>query len=182
MKEFTLLGFIAELGAIERDLHALPQMVVERACQIVEKKAKNSIGKQHDIWPPLAPSTVHDKEAHGFPVPKPLLRTGELRDSIEHTMIDSHHGEVGTNDPRGPWFEFGTSRMPPRPFLVPAAQASEDKIHRMAAAAYVSTLAGAGHGARDVREILHALHLIGHAIEEKIDDLFDDDAEEGAHK
>ncbi|QIG94421.1 hypothetical protein [Bradyrhizobium sp. 6(2017)] len=176
MKEFSLLGFIAELGAIERDLHALPPMVIEQACKVVQKKAKGMIGKGHDIWPDLTPSTIHDKEAHGFPVPKPLLRTGELRDSIEYT-VSGHEGAVGTDDPRGPWFEFGTLKMPPRPFLVPAAQASEDKIHRMAGAAYVSVLAGHGRHARDARELLHALHMVGHAIEEKIDDLFDDDAE-----
>ena len=81
MKVFSLVGFSAELSAIERDLHASGPKIVERACQIVQKKAKAAIGKDHEMWAPLAASTIADKQQHGFPTPKPLLRTGELRET-----------------------------------------------------------------------------------------------------
>jgi hypothetical protein len=42
----------------------------------------SAIGKEHEMWPPLAESTIRDKQRHGFPTPKPLLRTGEMRDSV----------------------------------------------------------------------------------------------------
>ena len=42
----------------------------------------------HDLWQPLAQSTIEDKARQGYRVPAPLLRTGDQRDSIE---IDAPH-------------------------------------------------------------------------------------------
>ena len=71
--------------------------------------------------------------------------------------------------------ELGTSRIPPRSFLVSSAIASEDKIHRMAGATAVGALSGYGRHASEVREILHLLHAAGHHFKEAVDDLLDDD-------
>jgi hypothetical protein len=71
--------------------------------------------------------------------------------------------------------ELGTSRIPPRSFLVSSAIASEDKIHRMAGASAVAALSGHGRYARDVGELLHLLHRAGHAISDLGHDLLDDD-------
>jgi HK97 gp10 family phage protein len=180
VKTFSIFEFLAEIPAIERDLHASGPKIVERACQIVQKKAKAAIGREHEEWAPLAPSTLADKAKHGFATPKPLLRTGELRDSIEYT-VNGNEGCVGTDNKAAPFLEFGTSKMPPRSFLVSSAISSEDKIHRMAAAATIAALSGHGHGARDVREMLHLLHQAGHALKELGEDLLGDD-EEGDRK
>jgi phage gpG-like protein len=180
-KLFTLLGFAAELRAIERDLVATGPQIVEKACQIVQARAKKTIGTNQEMWAPLAASTIADKAAHGFPTPKPLLRTGELRDSIEYT-VNGLEGCVGSDSDKAVWHELGTSRIPPRSFLVSAAIASEDKIHRMAAAATMSVLAGHGHGAKDVRELLHLLHQAGHALYELGHDLLDPDDDEDDKK
>lgn len=64
-KLFDLVGFAAELQAVERDLHELGPHIVERAC--VQKKAKAAIGKDHELWPALAPTTVTDKQRKGLP-------------------------------------------------------------------------------------------------------------------
>jgi hypothetical protein len=74
---FSILEFVAELKAIDHDLEALGPKIVEKACQIVQKKAKAAIGKEHELWAPLAESTIRDKAAHGYKTPAPLLRTGE---------------------------------------------------------------------------------------------------------
>jgi hypothetical protein len=150
--------------------------IVEEACKIVQKKAKAAIGKDHEMWPPLAESTISDKQHHGFPTPKPLLRTGELRDSIQY-VVHGVEGAVGSDLERAVWQELGTSRIPPRSFLVSSAIASEDRIHRMAAATTIAALSGLGHGARDVREMLHLLHQAGHALKELGEDLLGDDDE-----
>ena len=176
-KLFDLLGFIAELPAIERDLHAAGPLIVEKACKIVQKKAKAAIGREHEMWAPLAVSTVADKAAHGFPTPKPLLRTGELRDSIEYT-VHGNEGWVGSDLEIAVYQELGTAKIPPRSFLVSSAISSEDKIHRMAAATTIAALSGFGHNARSVREMLHLLHGAGHALKELGEDLLDDDSEE----
>src|SRR2546429_278281 len=112
-KLFDLVGFAAELKAIDRDLEALELKIVERACQIVQKKAKAAIGHEHELWPDLAESTIRDKAAKGYKTPAPLLRTGELRDSIKY-MVSGNEGCVGTDLERAPYLELGTSRMPPR--------------------------------------------------------------------
>jgi HK97 gp10 family phage protein len=132
MKLFSLLEFVAELPAIERDLEAAGPKIIERACQIVQKKAKSAIGKEHEMWAPLAESTIADKAHHGFPTPKPLLRTGQLRDSIQYT-VNGLEGAVGSDSPIAVWQELGTSHIPPRSFLAGAAIHMEDKIHKMAA-------------------------------------------------
>jgi hypothetical protein len=175
-KLFSLLGFIAELPAIERDLHASGPKIIERACQIVQAKAKAAIGKNHEMWPPLAESTIADKAHHGFPTPKPLLRTGELRDSIQYA-VHGLEGCVGSDLDVALYQEMGTSRIPPRSFLRSAAIASEDKIHRMAAATTIAAFSGFGRNARDVREMLHLLHRAGHALKELGEDLLGDDDE-----
>ena len=174
MKVFSLLGFIAELPAIEADLHAAGPKIIERACQMVQKKAKSAIGKEHELWAPLAASTIADKQKHGFSTPKPLLRTGELRDSIEYTVHELE-GAVGSNLDIAVYQELGTKHIPPRSFLVSSAIASEGRIHRMAGATAVAALSGYGRNARDVREMLHLLHAAGHVFKEAIDDLLDDD-------
>jgi hypothetical protein len=182
-KVFSLLGFIAELPAIERDLHAAGPKIIEQACKIIQKKAKAAIGKEHEEWAPLAESTIADKAHHGYPTPKPLLTTGELRDSIEYT-VHGNQGSVGSNLDRAVYMELGTSRIPPRSFLVSSAIASEDKIHRMAGATAVAALSGHGRHASDVREMLHLLHAAGHVFKEAIDDLLDedDDSKDGHRK
>lgn len=53
-KLFSILQFVAEIPAIERDLHAAGPKIVERACQIVQARAKRTIGTNQEMWPPLA--------------------------------------------------------------------------------------------------------------------------------
>jgi HK97 gp10 family phage protein len=180
-KFFTLLEFIAEIPAIERDVKAAERKIIERAAQIVQKKAKATIGHENDNWPALAPSTIADKQKHGYATPKPLLRTGALRDSIEYTVVSDDEAWVGTDNPIAPFQEFGTSRIPPRSFLASAAMASEDKIHRMAAAVTIAAFSGHGRG-RDVAEMLHLLHRAGHALKELGQDLLDPDHDDEGKK
>jgi phage gpG-like protein len=57
----------------------------------------------------------------------PLLETGELRGSIEREVHEDV-AYVGTNDKKAEFQEFGTSRIPPRPFLAGAAAAKHAEI------------------------------------------------------
>ena len=175
-KFFTLLEFIAEIPAIQRDIEATGPMIVEKACKIVQARAKRTIGTNQEMWPPLAPSTITDKQRHGYATPKPLLRTGELRDSIQY-IARGLEGCVGSDLERAVYLEMGTSRMPPRSYLRSAAIVSEDRIHRMATATTIAALSGHGRNARDVREMLHLLHRAGHALRELGEDLIEDGEE-----
>lgn len=133
MMEFSLTGFAAHLGrlviaeAIETE-HAL-----ETVARIVEKEAKAEIGHYQSAagpfvaWAELADSTKEDRAKHGFPENDPLLRTGEMRDSIEHT-VHGHEADIGSNDDKAVWQELGTATIPPRSFLGGAAFRKEHEV------------------------------------------------------
>jgi hypothetical protein len=96
---------------LERGLVALGAVTTELA--------KSYIGHEHNEWPPLAPSTIEQKERLGYAVPAPLLREGILRESIK-PEVDPIELElvVGSEDIIAVYQEMGTSRgIPPRPFL-----------------------------------------------------------------
>lgn len=51
----------------------------------------------------------------------PNTDLGSFVQSIQFDLDQNKmRGVVGTNDKRGPWFEFGTSNMAARPWLTPA--------------------------------------------------------------
>jgi phage gpG-like protein len=92
----------------------------EVAGKLLQREARNMIGAEIDQWPPLAPSTVEEKERLGYTgqvsPTDPLLRTGELRLSITH-QIEQHAVVLGSDDPIAPYQEHGTGHIPPRPFI-----------------------------------------------------------------
>jgi phage gpG-like protein len=170
---FTLLGFVAKLGAIDHDMQAIGPAIVRKACQMVADEAKRVIGEGYDDWPPLSAETLARKMMN-----TPLLETGELRGSIEW---QSHglEGAVGSNNDKAVWHELGTSRIPPRSFLVGAAQQMEDKIHKMAARAVVAVLAGRGLHTSELAELLHLLKHVAHEVKEDVKEMLPkDDAEQ----
>ncbi|MGI4807469.1 MAG: hypothetical protein ACRYF2_05095 [Janthinobacterium lividum] len=71
----------------------------------------------------------------------PWVRTGALRDSIEATA-SGLQAAVGSNDPAAAPQELGTSRIPPRPFLAPAAAAEGEKIAHAIGQKIVAILRG----------------------------------------
>jgi HK97 gp10 family phage protein len=117
---FASLGAALAGLAVELDRHAHKAM--EEACVILEDDAKDAIGTYRYGWPPLGPAAV---AKHGD---TPLLDTGEMRDSIQHTVVSSHEGYVGTNSTYAKYQEFGTSKIPPRPFLGGAIHAKRDEV------------------------------------------------------
>lgn len=107
----------------------VPTEVVMKAAA---EDAKSLIGQELSEWPALAESTVAEKERLGYTgavsATDPLLRTGELRDSIKADAELSPGGAigmVGSNDPIAEYQELGTSRIPPRPFMSLALRRAE---------------------------------------------------------
>jgi len=91
----------------------------------IEETAKEEIGMYQpavgpfEAWVPLAASTKADRVRQGYTEDDPLLRSGELRDSIESEVVGLA-AIVGTKSQIGLWQEIGTDRIPPRPFIGPA--------------------------------------------------------------
>jgi len=97
-----------------------PQLAVglDKVGELAQTLAASYPGHERSEWPPLADSTIEDKKDHGWPVPSPLKRTGEMADSIEKEL-DAVNLEVaiGSKEMKAVWQEMGTPHIPPRPFL-----------------------------------------------------------------
>lgn len=124
-----------ELGSKEftGSLEAYAREELEKAAETVEDEAKRVLGTYDYGWTPLAPATVARGGIMRPPgVDEPLLDTGELRDSIEHYTPPTGPlvSYVGSNNPKAVWHELGTATIPPRSFLLGAATAKEDEIHK----------------------------------------------------
>jgi len=148
MGEFSLLGMAEKLVLAEIAIHTAANAALERVAQKVEKTAKDEIGVYQDAigpfdaWPELAQSTQDEREKLGFMPNDPLLRTGELRDSISHEVHD-FEAVIGSTSEIMEYQEFGTSRgIPPRPVIGPAAERNHDVILKELGGAVVAGLIG----------------------------------------
>jgi phage gpG-like protein len=137
MSEFSLAGFAAHMAKIAAGIALVEQKVLEDAAKIVETEAKRVIGTYDYGWTPLKPSTVARK-ARGD---TPLLETGKMRESIEHS-VGIREAVVGSNDDRAVFQELGTPTIPPRSFLAGAAIHKESEVHHVIGREMVSYIAG----------------------------------------
>jgi HK97 gp10 family phage protein len=147
-REFdSITSFLVHLAEVEVGIHAALHRGLDKALEVIEKDAKGRIGNYQDAvgpfpeWAELADSTEAEKERLGFPSGAPLERTGEMRDSIEREIVGLE-GVVGSKDDIAEYQEFGTDRIPPRPFIGPAAFANKDKIQKILGHAIVEGLVG----------------------------------------
>jgi phage gpG-like protein len=125
--------FIAIGVAYEANIHE----ALEQACVIIEKEAKSYPGSYQPGWAPLAEATIASKATGD----SPLLETGEMRDSIKHT-VQGKSGFVGSDDDKAVWQELGTNRgIPPRPFLGLAAETkAEEAVEAIGAELFVKVI------------------------------------------
>jgi hypothetical protein len=119
MQTHTLQSFANLLTQMAANMPTAQHHAMEQACQVVETEAKRVIGTYDYGWPQLAASTQADRVSKGFSANDPLLRTGEMRDSINH-VSSPVEGRIGSNDDKALWQELGTRTIPPRSFLAGA--------------------------------------------------------------
>ncbi len=153
----SLASFAAHLESAAIAQAMQVQSGLDRVAEHIKKTAKGKLGEYQDAvehfdeWAPLADATVQhhvqvivDGEAASDAGPNtPLLLTGEMRDSIGKEV---HPGEaiIGSTADEAVYQELGTDKIPPRPFLGPAAVESEDVIREEIGAACVGGLLGRG--------------------------------------
>ena len=150
MSEFHSLGHLAaHFAEIVLKQHEMEHHALEKVGKIVEKRAKEKIGEYQQeagpfvAWAELAESTKADRAKKGFPEDEPLLRTGAMRDSIEHTVHDSEV-QIGSNSDIAVYQELGTKNIPPRSFLGGAVVDEIDKITDTIGKAAYAALIGEG--------------------------------------
>jgi hypothetical protein len=174
----SFAGLAARLAMAEADVKMATEAGLEKTCQLIEDRAKEVIGTYIFNWPQLAQSTQEQRVALGFSANEPLLRTGKLRDSIGH-LVEGDVGYVGTNDPVAKYHEYGTTRIPPRPFLAGALAATEGEIPKIFGSLVSAAMRGGGREYHELRELLHTLKHLGHELKETAKDILDDDRGEG---
>jgi HK97 gp10 family phage protein len=147
-KSFGSLAHLAtHLAGIAVAQHEMEKSALEKCAKLVEKRAKEKLGEYQDAagpfagWAPLAESTMSDRSRQGFPEDEPLLRTGALRDSIEHTVADGV-AQVGSDSDVAVYQELGTRHMPPRSFLGGAAAEKLEEIKGIIGESAVAALVG----------------------------------------
>ena len=147
MNEFSLASFaehlvMREIATLEALHHGL-----DAVAKKIEATAKEEIGVyQPEVgpfqeWAPLADSTENEKARLGYAVDAPLLRDGTLRDSIKHEVAGLE-AVVGSESDIAAYQEFGTDKIPPRPFIGPAAFRNKENIEKMIGGAVVTGLIG----------------------------------------
>ena len=149
MPDMNLPEFIAHLVHSIVHLDHAEHTAMERACKVIEKEAKRELGTYQGqagpfvAWADLADSTIAEKEKLGFAPPdNPLLRTGDLRDSIDHA-VGVREGAVGSDSPIAEYQELGTSRgIPPRSFLGGAAVRKGPEVAEIIGLSPVMALVG----------------------------------------
>lgn len=120
---------------------------LERAADMVEKTAVAEIGVYQDAaggfpaWPLLADSTEEQKAQMGYPADAPLLASGEMQGSFSH-QTNAFEAVIGSTDPVMVFHEFGTSKMPARPVLGPAAFRNKAEIEGLIGEAAIIGLVG----------------------------------------
>jgi hypothetical protein len=98
----------------------IPRLEVglDKVGELAQTLAASYPGHERSEWAPLADSTLEDKREHGWPVPSPLKRTGDMADSVEKELDASAlEVVVGSREMKALWQEMGTPHIPPRPFL-----------------------------------------------------------------
>lgn len=130
------------------------ELALHEIAEHIEKEAKAEFGEYQPqvgsfvAWAPLADTTLYGwkwfpgKVDLGYSPPdNPLVREGELRDSISHE-VSGLEAYIGSPDERMPYHEFGTANMPPRPVLGPAGYKSKEVIAKLIGAALLVGLIG----------------------------------------
>ncbi|MFC4526418.1 hypothetical protein ISN76_12900 [Dyella halodurans] len=115
--------------------------------RVVENTAQAEIGfyqeavGSFEAWAPLADSTEQEKARLGFEPDAPLLRTGEMRDSIGHE-VGALEVVIGSTADEMVYQELGTETIPPRAVLGPAAIHNHERIERILGGAAIAGLIG----------------------------------------
>lgn len=151
MAEMSLGDFNKILAKVGEELEGHVHKALERVAEHIERDAKARIGHYNGpagpfaAWAPLAESTIQDRAAKGFAPDEPLLRTGELRESIER-HVGKHEAVIGSDSAVAVAQELGTTTIPPRSFLGAAGAASLPLVHAEFGGAIVTAVRNAKAG------------------------------------
>ena len=104
----------------EQNLLKIVGRFIEKESKEIIGHRQSGVGDGYGAWPDLAEATKVEKErlgdGSGANEWQPLLRTGEMRDSISFSVAQ-HKVYIGAMSDIMIYQEKGTARIPPRPVL-----------------------------------------------------------------
>ena len=116
-----VIKLLKQLEATGKDMSPVMRKIAGIMADAVEENFEKE--GRPERWPPLAPSTMKQREKQGHWPGKMLQRTGSLASSVS-SESDAHIASVGTNKVYAAIQQFGGMagrgkrvRIPPRPFL-----------------------------------------------------------------
>lgn len=147
LKNFkSLADLVTHFAGLHHAVQREAEKALEKAAKLIEKTAKEELGYYQPgigpfpAWQQLAQSTLAAHALYGVG-DTPLVLHGGLYNSIEHE-VRGPTAIIGTKLDIGAYQEFGTSRIPPRPFMGPAALRNAEKIKKLFGEALVSGVMG----------------------------------------
>ena len=149
MPDLSLAEFAIFMARAHLEVDHAVHVGLEKAARVIEAEARAEIGNyqgaaaQFGAWPELAEATKADRRAQGFTENDPLLRTGELRDSIDH-VVGHNEAAIGSNSEIAVYQELGTSKIPPRSFLGGAAARKAERVAEILGHSAAAGLFGRG--------------------------------------
>jgi hypothetical protein len=136
------LGGLGVLAALEAGAQAAESALEEVGIQlhaiVVRKLSQPGTGA---FYRSRRGGGEHQASAPGEP---PAVDLGVYRGSWKWAMASSTEVDIGTEDPRGPWLEFGTRTIEPRPHIRPSIEEFRPKITAMIAARIIAAERAAG--------------------------------------
>ncbi len=144
--EFDLASLAVHLIEVELSVMRKAETALEKSAEVIEKAAKAELGHYQPAtgpfpaWPDLAPSTLAQHAAVGVG-DSPLLVHGALYGSIQREVRDGE-AVIGSTSDIAQHQEFGTEKIPPRPFIGPAEYASRPKVEKIMRLGLVDALTG----------------------------------------
>ncbi|MEM2126268.1 MAG: phage virion morphogenesis protein [Candidatus Methanosuratincola sp.] len=134
-------------GEVEKLLDRLMNLSYAEPLRDAAVYMKSSVLRNFEIggrppWRPLSAKTLMEKLKKGYS-PQPLIRTGRLRQSI-NISVGENEASVLPGVRYGAYHQFGTDRIPARPFLV--FQPEDVAVIQQIFANYIARVLG-GEGA-----------------------------------
>lgn len=171
--DFELPAFAAFVAReLTANVDEAKKIALKVGAAIIEKEAKSAIGTYKYGWEQLAPDTQTERERQGFPANEPLLRTGQLRDSIGITIVTpGEEAWIGSNDPVAVYQELGTATIPPRPFLSSAATKKKKDVAHAARDIVATAAHNRSHRGHLVEFDFGELEKLGHKLHEDFKEL-----------
>lgn len=146
--ELTLAGFATLTTGMAAKLDKIQRDCLESGAKVLEKEAKRVLGTYDYGWMQLADATKEDRISRGYTPNEPGLREGDMRDSIEHVVVNAHEAQIGSNDDKMLWFDIGTPNQPPRPVFQPAAIAKGEEVALELGHSAMDVLTGKAHSTK----------------------------------